>query len=358
MVSSICLLRRIHKGVRVTTSTSFGKSRRHLLMGKKYKNLFPQIIARDNLYSAYDKAAKGTRYSVSHLLFREFLAANLANLGKALTNGTYRPGEPHRFFVYEPMKRAISAMPFIDRVAEHALGNIIEPIFNGVFLPQSYACRAGKGTHAAVRDVQANLRRMEAAGVNTWVLKTDYEKYFASVGRRILHTEYRRKISCEPTMSLIKRMIPEDGRGIEIGKLSSQLSGNLTGHIVDRWLVHDQGVTQFYRYMDDIVVLGHSREAMNALRIKLEQFSRDELGLEFSAWSVQPASRGINFVGYRIWHSHKLLRRDSVIRAKRKIRRYTKYGETDRLNKFLAAWKGHAQHADSYNLLTHLGVQL
>lgn len=59
----------------------------------------------------------------------------------------------------------------------------------------------------------------------------------------------------------------------------------------------------------------------------------------------------MNFVGYRIWPTHKLLRRDSVTRAKRKIRAWRTAGDSERLEKFLAAWLGHASWADSRNLL-------
>lgn len=71
---------------------------------------------------------------------------------------------------------------------------------------------------------------------------------------------------------------------------------------------------------------------------------------------MQPVSAGVNFCGYRIWPTHKLLRRRSVADAKRKIARYTRAGDTESLTKFLASWKGHAQWANSYNLLTRLGV--
>lgn len=118
-----------------------------------------------------------------------------------------------------------------------------------------------------------------------------------------------------------------------------------------------RGLAITQRYMDDIVVIGHSRQALDLLRVGMGWFSEARMGLKFSKWNIQPAARGINFVGYRIWHTHKLLRHDSVIRAKRKIKRYTANNETERLANFMAAWKGHAQHADSYNLLTHLGAQ-
>lgn len=319
-------------------------------MGKKHKNLFPRVLADANLYRAYHQAAKGKKYSIEHLRFRENLAANIGRLRDSMASGQYRPGAPRQFMIYEPKPRMIAAMPFRDRVAEHALCNVIEPIFDQVFLPQSYACRRDKGTHAAARAVQAMLRA--AAPGPTWILKTDFSRYFASIPRDVLHAEYRRKISCPPTLRLLEAMIPPTGRGLDIGRLTSQLSANVAGHVVDRWLAHHLGITRFARYMDDIVVLGHSREAMALLQHKLEWFARTTLGLRLSHWSLQPAARGVNFVGYRIWATHKLLRRDSVMGAKRKLR--TLVGE--RRERFLASWLGHARHADTHNLLTRMEI--
>ena len=356
MVSSAYLPWRTHYKVWKTSSSENRKTRQHFLMGKKHKNLFDRIASTDNLYRAYEKTRKGKMSSFEHLVFKEHLAVNLATLRSSFVSGSYKQNAPSKFYVYEPKRREIAALPFVDRIAQHAVNNVIEPIFEKLFLPQSYACRQGRGTHAAARDVQAELRRMHKAGAQPWVLKTDFSRYFASVDRSILHEEYKRKISCKRTLQLIVQMIPKTGVGIEIGHLMSQLSANIYGHIVDRWLVHKVGVTRFFRYMDDIVVIGHSREALDVLRLRLEQFCRIDLGLHFSRWSIQPASRGINFVGYRIWRTHKLLRRDSVVRAKRKIKMYSQRGEHDRLEKFLSAWVGHSKWADSTNLLKSLGL--
>ena len=113
-------------------------------MGKRHKNLFDQVVDPDNLWRAYRKASLGKRNSLGYLEFRQNEAANIALLGEQLAAGIYRPGEPRRFMVFEPKAREISALPFVDRVAQHALCNVIEPIFDRVFLPQSYACRKGK----------------------------------------------------------------------------------------------------------------------------------------------------------------------------------------------------------------------
>jgi hypothetical protein len=109
--------------------------------------------------------------------------------------------------------------------------------------------------------------------------------------------------------------------------------------------------------MDDLVVLGESSRHLRAVKESIEDFCRRELGLRFSKWSIAPVGRGINFLGYRVWRDHKLLRRDSVTRARRKIAAYRAAGEIGRLNKFLAAWLGHARFADSANLIRSLGIE-
>lgn len=321
-------------------------------MGKKHKNLFDQVVDRDNLWRAYRNASLGKRHSLGYLTFRQNEAANIALLGEQLAAGTYRPDEPRRFMVYEPKAREISALPFVDRVAQHALCNVIEPIFDRVFLPQSYACRKGKGTHAAARQVQSLLRKTPDA----WILKTDFSKYFASIDRAILHREIRRKIACRDTLALIESFIPPAGIGLPIGNLTSQLAANIYGHILDRWLLHVVGIANFVRYMDDVVVIGHSREAMRLLQALMENSIHQSMRLRFSRWSVQPAAAGVNFCGYRIWPTHKLLRKSSVQRARRKLAGFSASGDFVAKSQFLGAWLGHACHANTHHLLTHLGI--
>lgn len=318
-----------------------------LNMGKKHKNLFPKIVDPDNLWSAYRKASLGKRSTMGYLAFKENEAANLVALRDALCDGSYTPGAPRHFVVLEPKPRQITALPFVDRVAQHAVCNVVEPIFDAVFLPQSYACRKGCGTHLAARDVQAAMRKLP---LDAWVLKTDFSKYFASIDRPELHKEINRKVSCYKTLNLLKRFTPDTGTGIPIGNLTSQMFANINGHILDRWLVHEKGVLSFFRYMDDVVIFGPDQETLEQLLVEMESFTRTRMKLRFSQWSMFPAKKGVNFVGYRIWPTHKLLRKDSVHRAKRKLKKLT----GDARDKFLAAWLGHASHANSYNLLKHL----
>ena len=91
-----------------------------------------------------------------------------------------------------------------------------------------------------------------------------------------------------------------------------------------------------------------------ALKNRMELFCLSEMKLRLSHWSVTPCEQGVNFLGYRIFPTHKLLRRQSVIGAKRKIKRYIQTGQKEKLRAFLSSWMGHAQWADSQNLINKL----
>lgn len=320
-------------------------------MGKKYKNLMNQICSMPNLYRAYEKASQGKRYSAGHLQFKQHLAANLALLSAALRDGRYRPSKSNVFMVHEPKLREISALPFSDRVVQHALCNVIEPIFERTFLPGSYACRRNKGTHVAVTDAQAIMRRGY-----TWCLKMDFSKYFASIDLGILGREIQRKISCSGTLSLIGVFLKKAGTGLPIGNLTSQLFANIYGHIQDRFLTHTLGIKSWLRYMDDTIIFAYSREALSVLQHGLKWFIEQSMRLRFSHWSIIPVASGVSFLGYRIWPKYKLLLRPSVVRAKRKINRYRKQGMPEQLDRFIGSWRGHAKWANSHNLLIKLGV--
>ncbi|HEY0300668.1 MAG TPA: reverse transcriptase/maturase family protein, partial [Rhizomicrobium sp.] len=325
-------------------------------MTKRYRNLIGRITAADTLRAAYRLTAQGKRMTPGFLRFKEEDAFNLDTLAREMADGSYTPGAPHEFFILDPKRRLISALPFRDRVAQQALCLIIGPVFDRALLPRAFACRKGKGTHAGVVAVQSDLRRLQKRDP-VYFLKTDFSRYFASIERGILWQLIEAKISCRATLRLIETMLPRTGIGLPIGSLTSQIFANLyTGATLDRHLQQTLGEGYWYRYMDDLVVLGHDVRHLLKVKASIEDFSREQLGLRFSKWSVAPAARGINFLGYRIWSTHKLLRRDSVARARRKIAAYRAAGDGERLRKFLGAWLGHARWADSANLIKSLGL--
>ena len=315
-------------------------------MGKKYKNLFESVVDESRLWESYRRASKGKRQSYGHLLFQQNEALNLSNIRNCLISGEYTPGDFTCFKVYDPKERLIKALPFLDRVVQHSLHSVLEPIFDRTFLPNSYACREGKGVHRGVVKAQSIMRKPETKHY----LKVDFKGYFYNIDRGVLWEEISRKVSCKNTMRLLELFHPKAGTGIPIGNLTSQLMANIYGNIMDRYLTHVLKIKDWIRYMDDTVIFGSSRRELESILALLTNYVESYMKLNWSKWYINSVDRGLNFLGYRIWESHKLIRKDSVIRAKRKIRRLS----GDELDRFKASWEGHIKWANSYNLKTSI----
>ena len=116
---------------------------------------FDGILTWSNLLLAYRKAAKHKRGKSSAATFEHQLADRLLELQSDLINQSYVPGDYVHFTIHDPKTRKISAAPFRDRVVHHALCNIIEPLFEAQFIPDSYANRKDKGTHRACDRLQS-----------------------------------------------------------------------------------------------------------------------------------------------------------------------------------------------------------
>ncbi|MEX3628270.1 MAG: reverse transcriptase domain-containing protein [Burkholderia sp.] len=276
--------------------TANGKAYPTSSMGRRHRNLIDQITAWDNLLEAYRKTVKGKRASFSYLEFKEYAQVNIRAIQRELQDGSYRRNPYRGFLIFEPKLRTISALDFKDRLVEHAICSIVEPILDATMLPYTYACRVGYGAHKGVVHIQAGLRQ----GDYTHYLQTDFSKYFPSVQHGPLFDIVGKKIHCAATLALIREMLPHEGRGLPIGSLLSKVLANLYAQHLDRMIHYDFKATCWARYMDDIVVLGRDANELCDYFRRIEAMAADDLGLKISRWQVAPISRGINFLGYRI----------------------------------------------------------
>jgi retron-type reverse transcriptase len=319
-------------------------------MSQRHRNLIERIAAIDNLREAYRRTRKGKRMTWGYLNFKEYDELFLRGILREVLAGEYRIGPYRQFTIFEPKARNIAALGFRDRLIQHALCNIISPIFERGLMPYTFACRTGMGTHAGVRHVQSMLRHTGA----TYFLKTDFRKFFPSVDHAVLHRLIEKKIQCRGTLALLREIIPPEGTGLPIGSLTSQLFANVYANPVDRFIHFELKSRHWARYMDDIIILGHDPHELRNQFARMADFAQSHLNLTISKWQVANVSRGINFLGYRIWPRHKLLRKDSVTRAKRKIRHAIEHRDSLGLQAFLTAWSGHASWADTNHLFGFL----
>lgn len=270
--------------------------------------LFERITAWDNLVAAYREARKGKRRSPEVAAFDADAFANLVNIHEHLLRGTWQPGQARRFWVRDPKWREITAPPFPDRIVHHAIVRIIEPLFERRFIHDSYACRRGKGTHAAVRRTQSFLRGAVRTWPQPYIVKVDVKSYFASIDHDVLMERISRVIRDQATLHLLRTIFAgygfDGGVGLPVGALTSQLAANIMLDAVDHAVKDDLGVRYCVRYMDDMVAVVEDKESAKALLNKIEGLLAS-MRLRINPKSgIHPVSRGVDFCGYRIRDTH------------------------------------------------------
>ena len=343
---------------------------------KTIKNLYEKIYDFENLYEAWEKACKGKRYREEVMEFTSNLETNLIEIQNHLIYGTYTVGRYRPFYVYEPKKRLVMALPFKDRVVQWAIYRQLFPLFDKQFIDDSYACRVGKGTHKAVDRLQYWLRQTDRKPQRFYYLKLDIAKYFYRVDHETLIGILQRRIKDKPLIDLLSLIInSEDTKfglpvgidpelcapsdrlaevGMPIGNLTSQMFANLYLHELDLFAKHNLGLHYYIRYMDDIIILHTDKKRLAAVKDEIEAFLFDNLRLQLNKkTAIRPCSMGIEFVGYRIWATHKKLRKKTALNIKRSIKHIKEARDSgeiaqDSFDRRIASYKGVLQYCNSY----------
>jgi len=297
------------------------------IIAKRYKDLFKKVIAPGSILLAHRRAEKNKRYRAEILKFNQFLGWNLNEIIDDLVNGTYKPGKYRMHWVYEPKKRRILALPFRDRIVQHAIHKELNNIYEKIFCSKSYACRKGKGQHKASNDM---LNWLRDNGENMNVLSQDIRKFFDSVDRNILFKLIKKKIKDEKVLNLLKVIIFVDKNrtGIPIGNLTSQLFANIYLNELDRFIIDELRIktSRYFRYMDNFIIFDESKDKLREFRNKIRDFLRKELKLELNREMdrLHSVKKGTEFVGFKHFQNRRVVRRSSLKRIDKGIKKRIK----------------------------------
>ncbi len=342
---------------------------------KTYRNLYDKICDFENLHSAYLEARKCKRYRDEVLVFTANLEENLITIQNELIHQTYSVGRYREFYVYEPKKRLVMALPFKDRVVQWAIYRIINPIVSKGFITDTFACIAGRGTHQAVKKLQYWLKLLKRDDAETFYLKMDISKYFYSVDHGILLQILRRKFPDERLLWLLQTIIQcEDtpfglpsgqdlsngerlfDRGMPIGNLTSQLFANIYLNEIDQYIKRELQAKYYMRYMDDMIILSHDKPWLHAYKDLIDAYLHVYLRLSLNnKTAIRPARLGILFCGYRIWASHIKLGKRTALKMRRRLKGLQhQYAQGcvsfETARSVLASYHGMLRHCDSMHL--------
>ncbi len=326
------------------------------------------IASTQNLFFAAAKArlGKSRRPDVEEWWLRR--ETEIARLHEELLSGAYQPGGYRFFEIHDPKRRMIAAAPFGDRVAHHALCNLMAPVLERRFIARSFSCQVGKGTTAARECCRQLTNRYR------YVLKCDVRKFFPNIDHKILFAKLSEFIGCPGALGLIQKIIDsyrtgleipaplfagddllEAGqrpRGLPIGNLTSQLWGNFYLDTMDHWVAEIQRHGAYLRYTDDFLLFGDDKPRLWELHAGIV---RQLAGLRLKL--AEPKSRllatheGVPFCGFRFQPglAPRILGATKR-RFERRRSEWFKRGDMKRLTATVFAWYQFSREGNSQGL--------
>ena len=330
---------------------------------KRHGHLFERVVEYGNLLAAAHRARRGKRDCIAVARFVFHLEPNLLRLQEELQSGSYRMRPYRAFVIREPKRRQICAAHFRDRVVHHAICAVLDPVFEGCLIGDTFACRRGKGTHAAVRRMQQFSRRFR------YVLMCDVRRYFESVDHEALKALCRRRLKDRELLSLLDHIIghqlpgTEPGKGVPIGNLTSQYFANLYLGELDHFVKERLRLPAYLRYMDDFAVFANSKPELHRALSALREFLRATLRLELRAERtlLAPVTQGVPFLGFRVFpgvvrlDGRKLARMRRRVRDREEAYRLGRIDEQE-LAQSVQGMVGHVGHIDSLRARKQLFV--
>lgn len=340
---------------------------------KTYRNLYPQVYDFDNLYRAYRKARRGKRDRPEVIEFENNLEFELIQLQDQLLQQSWQPGHYRQFTLYERKPRRISAAPFRDRVLHHALCQVLEPIWERRFIHDSYACRYGKGTHAALDRCTYFLRRYR------YCLQCDIMRFFPSMDHDILLAQIQHYVRDPALLELCETIIdsgahihpPHDGawlfpgddliaqmraKGLPIGNQTSQFWANVYLHALDEFVKRELRCPAYLRYCDDFLLFADDKKTLHEWRAAIENFLMSlRLRIHPNKTSVHPVTRGTAFLGFTFYPQYRRLNRANGVRFQRRWRHLLGAYQHRRIGRRLLdarlrSWIAHSEHGDTWGL--------
>jgi hypothetical protein len=321
--------------------------------------LFSDIsgIPLEDVFAAYYECRKRKRNSTGALQFEVNMESNLVELWEEINSCAWEPQPSTVFIVEKPVIREIFAASFRDRIVHHLVIDRLNSIFEKCFIYDSYSCRKGRGTHFGISRSARFIRRCSLA----WILKIDIRGYFMSINREILYRKLELFINKNyhaQDKALIKDLcriiifndpvknciyhspralwyrLPKDKSlftakmncGLPIGNLTSQVFANFYLTEFDHFIKKECGIRNYGRYVDDCILVHHSRTFLKRLIHVIHKYLQDNLGLTLHPHKIylQPCRNGVKFLGCFIKPSHIVINHRTLKNFKKMLFNYNK----------------------------------
>lgn len=146
-----------------------------------------------------------------------------------------------------------------------------------------------------------------------------------------------------------------------LGNLTSQFFANVYLNELDQFVKHKLRAKYYIRYVDDFVILHESKEQLEIWKEKINSFLKEKLKIELhpSKSNILRLNNGINFLGFRVFFHHKLLRKSNTNNFNRKLNQMKIMFDEDILDRdnvieSLEGWLAYSKHGNTYKYRRHI----
>ena len=342
-----------------------------------------------DLFKAYFDARKNKQSTINALAFEKHFEANIFELADEIMENRYAIKPSICFIVNKPVKREIFAANFRDRVVHHFIYNCISPLFEKLFINDTYSCRVGKGTHYGISRVDHFIRSCsQNYRKKAYILKLDISGYFMAMDKTLLFDKInsgliRQKDKLDfdlpVLLGLIEKTLFNDPRvnciikgkpgdwnnlpktkslfyanqncGLPIGNLTSQLFGNIYMNNFDHFVKRDLQITCYGRYVDDFVLVHNNKEYLKSIIPRISDYLKSELKLTLHPDKIylQDIKKGVKYLGAVIKPHRKYI----ANRSKGNF-----YGSITKHNKVVRDHKPSQEEKDAFlsSMNSYLGI--
>lgn len=342
----------------------------------------------EEVIEAYFDCRKNKRRTYNALRFEIDYEDNCVQLWEELNNRTYKIGKSITFIVTNPKPREIFAADFRDRVVHHLVVRKLEPLFEKVFIEDTYNCRKGKGTLYGVIRLQNKIRDISNNFTeDCYIAKFDMQGFFMSIHKPTLNKmlqDFIDKNYFEEDKELIKWLVemivlhcPEkncirkspkskwklidkskslfyngDEYGLAIGNLTSQMFANFYYlHHFDRKMV--KTFEGYGRYVDDFYVIDKDKNHILSKIDSIKSYLYDELQIKLhpDKFYLQHYSKGIKFTGMVVKESRTYIGNRTRSNFIRKVRNFIPNEEdVEKFTSSINSYLGYCSHHRSFNI--------
>lgn len=325
-------------------------------MPKRVGHLYEKMCIKDQIRLAIKNGSKKKKHRRDVRRVLKDPEKYVDKVYNLLINGTYTPTTPKVKHIHDKScgkDRDITIVPFYpDGIIHQLIVMAMEPVIMRGMYRFSCASIPGRGNACARKYVRRALDG-DPRGTK-YCAKLDIRHYYPSMDIDGLMGTLRRKIKDERFLRLVESVVRSNPLpGLGIGFYPNQWLANFNLEAVDGFILTLDGVKYYVRNMDDMVLMGPNKKKLHRAVRAIDKRLREQLGVHLKGdWQVFPVdARGVNFVGYRFFHTHTRLRAKPFLRFTRQCRKVGRALAAGRLPSFHAAAgilsrAGSLKHAD------------